>query len=558
MTASDSVLSTASDRRTFIRGAALSAGAACVAANMAMPAAARADGEGWDLEADVVVVGTGTAAVAAAAASYYGANKVVVLEKAGIFGGTTMYSGQGVGIPLSDAEFEAGVEDSIEQVMTYYRSASNNRIDEAVSRSYVENGNEFLRWTGEAFGMTWGFTVPAFQDYYEPSEGYVPFGRGNISVIACEGYPEDQPPRPWSLLEESLEADSNVELLFNTPATDLIVEDGRVVGVAATGEDGTPLRVHALKGVVLGTGGFDYNDEMRRSYLGFPYFVTNAAPGNTGDGHRMGMAIGAATAYMDRAWGLPCFLPGGEDPAELIANNQIVNTMVGNDWAMYRGKPGALVVNRCGRRFADEAEVYGSFNLSFGNYDTHFSNTPNIPAYFICDSGYTAAYTLPGQATVGDPVPDFIVQADTLEELAEKLGIEVEGLLEQVEEFNANAEQGLDPQFGRGQKSIDVNTTGLFAGMREDLSNPCLAPVQTAPFYGAVYVPGTCGTCGGLKINESAQVMSVGGNPIEGLYAVGNCSSGVSGGMYMHGGMTVGSGAVMSWVAVRHLLGVSE
>ena len=496
MTASESVLSTASGRRTFIRGAALSAGAACVAANMAMPAAARADGEGWDLEADVVVVGTGTAAVAAAAASYY----------------------QGVGIPLSDAEFEAGVEDSIEQVMTYYRSASNNRIDEAVSRSYVENGNEFLRWTGEAFGMTWGFTVPAFQDYYEPSEGYVPFGRGNISVIACEGYPEDQPPRPWSLLEESLEADSNVELLFNTPATDLIAEDGRVVGVAATGEDGTPLRVHALKGVVLGTGGFDYNDEMRRSYLGFPYFVTNAAPGNTGDGHRMGMAIGAATAYMDRAWGLPCFLPGGEDPAELIANNQIVNTMVGNDWAMYRGKPGALVVNRCGRRFADEAEVYGSFNLSFGNYDTHFSNTPNIPAYFICDSGYTAAYTLPGQAAVGDPVPDFIVQADTLEELAEKLGIEVEGLLEQVEEFN----------------------------------------VQTAPFYGAVYVPGTCGTCGGLKINESAQVMSVGGNPIEGLYAVGNCSSGVSGGMYMHGGMTVGSGAVMSWVAVRHLLGVSE
>ena len=137
MTASESVLSTASDRRTFIRGAALSAGAACVAANMARPAAARADGEGWDLEADVVVVGTGTAAVAAAAASYYGANKVVVLEKAGIFGGTTMYSGQGVGIPLSDAEFEAGVEDSIEQVMTYYRSASNNRIDEAVSRSYV-------------------------------------------------------------------------------------------------------------------------------------------------------------------------------------------------------------------------------------------------------------------------------------------------------------------------------------------------------------------------------------------------------------------------------------
>lgn len=94
------------------------------------------------------------------------------------------------------------------------------------------------------------------------------------------------------------------------------------------------------------------------------------------------------------------------------------------------------------------------------------------------------------------------------------------------------------------------------AGMRTDLANPCLAPVATPPFYGAIYVPGTCGTAGGLTINENAQVVNALGEPISGLYAVGNCSSGVSGGRYVGGGISLGSGGVMGWVAVHHALGL--
>lgn len=510
----------------------------------------------WDRECDVVVVGTGTSAVAAVAASYYGAESVIVLEKSDtMFGGTTATSGQGVGIPLTDAAREAGVVDSEEEVLKYYRSATNGRYDETVAKSYIAHGNEFLKWTDEVFGFTWGFTSPAFQDYFEPCEGFLAFGRGSLSVVQING--EENSSGVWSMFQKAIQDDEKADLLMGTAATELIVEEGRVVGIVATESGGGEIRIQAKKGVVLGTGGFDHNDGMRKDFLPFPLFVTNAAQGNTGDGQRMGMAIGAALANMDASWGMPCFLPGGENPEDLIAANQIVYTFTGNDWAMYRGKPGALVVNGKGERFGDESQVYAPFNLDMGQFSTAQSNYPNIPAYFICDSTYTAAYTLPGQQAAGDPLPEFIVQADTVEELAEKLGIDAAGLTAELTEFNASAREGKDPKFGRGDKAIDVNTSGLYAGSRTDIPNPCLAPVETGPFYGAVYVPGTCGTCGGLKINENAQVVSVAGEVIGGLYAVGNCSSGVSGGKYLHGGMTVGSGSVMSWVAARHIMDVA-
>lgn len=553
-------------RRNFLKsGAVVAAGAAAFGLAGCSPEASGgssgsgASGSGsWDSEADVVVVGSGTAAFAAIAASKYGAEKVIVLEKSSaMFGGTTATSGGGMGIPLSDAVKEDGVEDSREEVLKYYKSASFGRADMPVVESYVDNGNEFMKWGTENFGFKWGISSPAFQDYYEPNEGFLAFGRGSINVIEIDGEEAGSGPGLWAFLQSVIKDDENSELLMDTAATELVVEDGAVVGVVAMKGGKEEMRIRARKGVVLGTGGFDHNDEMRRQYLPYPLFVTNAAQGNTGDGHRMGMSIGADVSWMDRSWGLPCFLPNGEKPEDLIAENKIVYTFTGNDWAMYRGRPGALVVNKDGKRFGDEAQAYDVFNRDFGQFSSKMASFPNIPAFYICDSTYTAVYPLPGQEAAGDPLPEFFVQADTIEELAEKLGIDASGLVAELADFNANAEKGEDPKFGRGSKSIDVNSTGLYGGMREDTPNPCLSPVATGPFFGASYVPGTCGTNGGLKIDANAQVVSVSGEPIPGLYAVGNCSCGVSGGAYCHGGMTVGSGSVMSWVAARHILGVS-
>jgi succinate dehydrogenase/fumarate reductase flavoprotein subunit len=305
---------------------------------------------------------------------------------------------------------------------------------------------------------------------------------------------------------------------------------------------------------------------MRKQYLPFPIMVSNAALGCTGDGQRMGVAIGAGLSNMDRAWGLPTILTTGEDPYTMRDNYDLLYTFTGNDWSAYRGKAGAIVVNRHGHRIGDESLPYSAFNWAFAGWDNKTQEFLNIPAFFICDSSYLASYTLPTQEKVGDPVPDYMVKGDTLEELAGKMGINSANLIAEVASFNTYAKQGTDPVFGRNEKSVGKYSSG-FGGTYElgktleeynQELNPIIGPLEQGPYYGAYYIPGTCGTSGGLTTNEHAQVTRIDGSPIAGLYAVGNCSMGVSAGTYVHGGVTVGQGSAMSWVAIRHALGISS
>lgn len=521
----------------------------------------------WDKEADILVVGSGTGAFAALAAAKLGSESVCLLEKGQFWGGTAATSGGGMAVPLSDAAKEAGVNDTKEAVVEYYLNASEGRADEAVINSFLDNGNDFLKWTGEALGWTWTPST-LFGDYYEPLPGWIPFGRASLGASDSSGALVAA--QMWEQLKAAL-TDAGVEIMMETPATTLVTDgNGAVIGVRATsGRDEIAIKANH---VILATGGFDHNADMRAKHLPFKILATNACTTNTGDGHKMGQAVGADLSYMDSCWGAPAILTTGQDPKELIANNEIAQEIAGTDWAMYRGLPGAVVVNRKGRRIGNEATAYDTYNKAFAYYDNGEMEHLNIPSYFICDSACWNTYSLPGH-TVGSmdggyfdetygsdgsdgELPAHFVQADTLEELAEKLGVDAAGLAAELAAFNENAEQGIDPVYHRGEKQLDLNTTAVMAGMRTDLANPCLAPVATPPFYGAIYIPGTCGTAGGLTINENAQVVNALGEPISGLYAVGNCSSGVSGGRYVGGGISLGSGGVMGWVAVHHALGL--
>ena len=521
----------------------------------------------WDKEADILVVGSGTGAFAALAAAKLGSESVCLLEKGQFWGGTAATSGGGMAVPLSDAAKEAGVNDTKEAVVEYYLNASEGRADEAVINSFLDNGNDFLKWTGEALGWTWTPST-LFGDYYEPLPGWIPFGRASLGASDSSGALVAA--QMWEQLKAAL-TDAGVEIMMETPATTLVTDgNGAVIGVRATsGRDEIAIKANH---VILATGGFDHNADMRAKHLPFKILATNACTTNTGDGHKMGQAVGADLSYMDSCWGAPAILTTGQDPKELIANNEIAQEIAGTDWAMYRGLPGAVVVNRKGHRIGNEATAYDTYNKAFAYYDNGEMEHLNIPSYFICDSACWNTYSLPGH-TVGSmdggyfdetygsdgsngELPAHFVQADTLEELAEELGVDAAGLAAELAAFNENAEQGIDPVYHRGEKQLDLNTTAVMAGMRTDLANPCLAPVATPPFYGAIYVPGTCGTAGGLTINENAQVVNALGEPISGLYAVGNCSSGVSGGRYVGGGISLGSGGVMGWVAVHHALGL--
>ncbi|MEG0026848.1 MAG: FAD-binding protein [Raoultibacter sp.] len=548
-------------RRSFLAAAgagALGLGlAGCAGSQNNKEAGASSGAVSWDKETDILVVGSGTAAFAALAAKKYGAESVLLIEKESTWGGTSATSGGGVGIPLTTAAKNEGVQDSLEKVLTYYKQASQGRADEAVVESYVSNGDAFLKWTGEALGFEWGLSPQKlFQDYYEPLDGFLPFGRGCISVVSINGEKKSQTgPAVWAVLQKAVE-EAGVEVLMETAADDLIVEGNVVVGVRASTKKGK-LNIRAKTAVILGTGGFEHNDDMRSRYLPSPLLATNSCVGNTGDAQRMGMKIGANLSHMDRSWGVPFFLPAGKDPAVMILNNEIVFDMKGTDWAMYRPRPGAIVVNRRGERIGDESAAYDTYNRVFSDFDTRTMTFFNIPAFFICDSGCASAYPFPGTKAPGDPMPDFFVKADTLEELADKLGIDKAGLAAEVASFNEGASNGKDPKYHRGESNFSILTCGTIMGSRTDIPNQVLAPLLTPPFYGAMYVPGTCGTNGGLTINGNAQVVNLQGEAIPQLYAVGNCSSGVSGGAYCHGGMTLGSGSVMGWVAVRHALGVS-
>jgi succinate dehydrogenase/fumarate reductase flavoprotein subunit len=518
----------------------------------------------WDKTADIVVVGTGTACVAIVAAAHYGAEKVIALEKSALFGGTSAMSGGGVAIPLTHIATANGIQDNLEDVLKYYRAASAGRADLDVAKNYIANGDKYLTWAEDYLGVTWDFGVSAgaehmYQDYYEPCEGFLEWGRGNIGVRTIDGEVNTRIAAGyWEKMRSVIDADEKVELLMETAATELVTDgNGKVIGVVAQDRNGT-VRIGASKGVILGTGGFEHDPEMRGKYLPYPLLAASSVDTNTGDGQKMGMRIGADLSNMDKNWGLPHFLMGGENALELLENFELVQDFAGQDAGMYRGLPGSVVVNKKGQRFGNESAAYPVFNKAFGNFDNYTASFVNIPGYLICDSTYVGVYRLPGQAKATDPVPDTVSSANTLEELAGKLNIDPEGLVAEIAEFNANAKNGTDPKFNRGGHRFDINTSAVYSGMRTDLPNPCLSPLETGPFYGVPIVPGTFGTGGGLKVDANSQVVNVVGETIAGLYAVGNCSSGVSAGTYMAGGMTIGQGSVMSWVAVRHILGVSD
>ena len=533
-------------RADFLKGSALAGlgaiGLSAFTACSPSKTSEKSDGAStsWDKEVEVLVVGSGSAAYAALTAAEAGTENVCIIDKGNMWGGTTATSGETLWIPLFYGGQEEGMADTREDALTYMELCAAGRGNRKIMEAYVDNANAMIEWTRSAFGWEWTAGIPGvgFKDYYEPYEGYRAHGR-NANVAGDV--------RQWALVQEKL-VELGVEILMETPATGLVVdENNSVIGVVAE-SGGKEMRIKAGT-VVLGTGGFDHNPALVRSHQSIPIYVTNAVQANTGDGLLMGQAIGANVGNLDTNWGLPSFY--GED---FSADKDAVYSMSLPDWGIGRAGAGSLIVNKRGERFANEASAYAVFNRAFGNYDTNTLERYNIPAVWIGDSNY-ALSGIVGQDSDGN-LPDNIFQADTLDEIAEHFGIDKEKLNATVEAFNENALNGVDPVFGRGEKECDISIAAYHPYMGGEIANPALAPVSTPPFYASLYVPGTCGTNGGLKTNEFAQVLDTKDEVIENLYAVGNCAASFVGGQYCGAGMTIGAGAVMSYIGVRKALGL--
>jgi len=553
-------------RKDFVKGAAAVAGVGALAS--CAPAATPAPGETaapaptcppaaecppcavpgvpetWDKEADVVVVGSGTGLTGALAAAAAGA-KVIVLEKRDVAGGSTGICGGACWIPNNSVMKAKGIQDSRENALTYMRLIAQGQADDELIVAFVDKGPEMLDFVAANSPMVWGEFEWTSGRAKSLCTEYHPDWPGSIDPPRCRGlapYEDGKQQRGAGFIRALLagcEAEG-VELLLETPAKRLIARmlpDGRqeVLGVVAE-SGGETINIKANKGVLLAAGGYEWNDEMKKRFLRGPARYALAAPGNEGDGILMAMAVGCDLANMNETWHMPFYV----EPSEANYEAQIMSTPCA------RSLPGAILANRYGERFCNEASDYDSIWRSFLAWENWGDlRYRNLPAYSIMDEKYRTTYGIGGKA--GDPVPDWVKQANTLRELAAALGIDPDGLEKTVSEFNENAREGKDPQFHRGESIHDRGFTGDAA-----IEGPgaTLAPLETPPFYGAEVSTGDIGTCGGPRVNANAQVLTPFGSVIPRLYCSGN-NSGVGGPGASYGGTggTVGPGMTFAYIA---------
>lgn len=477
----------------------------------------------WDYQTDVVVVGSGGAGLAAALGALESGAKVIILEKASAVGGTTAMSGGGMWIPNNSLAVAQGLTDTTANLTAYLDAVGGGQQDDALITTYLSQAPVWLDHLDQVTnGSLKLYLSPQYNDYY------------NVGVTRSFGHLVETTLYGAGLVKalQNVVDGKGATTMLSTPATGLYVDNtGRIVGVEATSNSNT-INISAAKGVILAAGGYDHNVEMMANYPRGPILGSSAAIGNTGDGILMAMAAGAEIGNMNNNWGVPTY----------VTSNGIIQ-----DWAQWRTKPGAIIVNSAGKRFVNESSAYPVANRAFLSWDTKIYGYPNIPAYTIMDSTAFTKYGLAGASSVMSTLPSYVYKADKLTDLAALLNIDPTNLQDTITAFNANAVNGVDPDFNRGVFSFDTITGG--DPTRSDLKNDCLAPLETPPYYGAQISPGTCGTCGGPKINTNGQILDKNGNPIPGLYGAGNDIAAPWGAAYPGGGSTVGAGTTFGWIA---------
>jgi succinate dehydrogenase/fumarate reductase flavoprotein subunit len=317
----------------------------------------------------------------------------------------------------------------------------------------------------------------------------------------------------------------------------LIVEGGGVRG-AVVRRAGEEIRVRARRGVVLAGGGFPAGAALREQHFRPPVARhTPAYEGCVGDTLRLGQAAGGALG------------PAGEDNALWFPGS--VATRADGSTAVYphivldRAKPGLVAVGRSGRRFTDEAVSYHEFGRAM-------YRTGNVPAWLVCDRRFVWKYGLgmvrPLTLRLAPHVASgYLRSADTIEALAAAIGVAPEGLVQTVRRHSEFARTGIDADFGKGGNVYDRNN-----GDPAHAPNPCLGPIERAPFYAVQVEPVPLGTSRGLRTDGHAQVCDATGNPIAGLYAVGNDMQSIMGGEYPGAGAMLGPGMTFAYLAALH------
>jgi succinate dehydrogenase/fumarate reductase flavoprotein subunit len=563
------------------------------------------EGSRWDEIVDVVVVGTGAGGMTSALLAADGGAEVLVVEKGQYIGGTTGVSGGDMWIPNNH---HIADQDTREDAINYISRLSDGRAsDPKLIERYVDTAPSALKYLEE---NTEYKSLPhiGLDDYYSVILGRIPGTKTFPRTVSAAAYPaverlgvegaklinrgpwvqpveiaygeimvtpaahgmpvfygEDTRPvvtqeemdkrvregyraKGGGLIAPLYRAllDRGVEVRPSFPASRLLTnDDGAVIGVVA-GPAGRERRIGARRGVVLAAGGFEWNPEMVKTYLG--YEVKPCTPWtNTGDGHQMAMAVGAKLGNMTTFFSFGVMY----DPWELGRDSQPLPQM-----AMGLGA-GSIIVNRHAKRFMHGGYTYNDFSHPFGFFDQRNPGYTNKgPGWCVFGAGHFESGAVFGAKTVtdadgdvkvvgpkGQPAPSWIVAANSIRELAKKMDVDPEALEETVTRYNKFAEEGEDPDWA------DPEQIRVLTGP----DNVNIKPIN-GPIYGAIQQwPGTIGTNGGLRIDEHARVLGHHTPIIDGLYAAGNTSASVLGAVYPGGGSCVGPSMVTGFWAGSHL-----
>ena len=537
----------------------------------------------WHREADVIVLGSGGAALTAAIAAYdFGAKDVVILEKSGMVGGTTAMSGGMLWIPNNLYQQAAGIADSDEDVVAYLDALAPGALDPDTLGAFLERGPEMIRYFAEKTPVRF-HAYADFPDYqpYMPgakAEGgrsldneAFPFeqlgkwaARVNPTKMAYpvrgslmeaingtldEATLAEREARDYRGLGQALIGalfkavlDRGIPIEFEKRARKLVKAGDRVIGVIAEDADGRDFRVRARRGVVIATGGFEWNETLVKAFLRGPLTGPVSVPENEGDGLVMAIEAGAQLGNMQNAFWQQSVLEF--KPQHRAAKP---NYLLGSD---ERARPGAILVNRAGKRFVNEAANYNAMGKALHAFDAGTHSYANLPYWLIIDQRYKDKYPT-FTSPPGGPIPPYMIQADTLEELAEKAGIDPQGLAATVARFNQMVRNGHDDDFNRGDNSYD--NFYMWGDPAFDPPYRTLGLIDQGPYYAVKMESGALGTCGGPKTNGEAQVLDWSGNPIPGLYAAGNAMAAVLGEAYGGAGGTLGPGMTFGYIAGKHL-----
>lgn len=557
------------------------------------------------VECDVLVVGAGAAGLTAAFTAAFHGLKVIVAEKEPVFGGTTAYSAGVIWIPGNTLAKSAGLQDSPDQALRYMQEEAGAAFDESKARAFVEQapqmldfmiGNSHVRYQlianwadyhplrpGASAGGRSLLPEPFdgrllgkdFQRLRSPIRTMMLFGgmsvsrsdiphlfnatrsvRSGLHVLKMLlRYAKDR--MSWSRgtaiangnalvarLVHSLN-ERGVPIWTESSVVSLSRDADRVCGATVT-RHGERWDVKVRKGVILASGGFPRNDKLRSAYYVHVAQGKNhtplAPPGNTGDGARMAMELGAGfarTASNPAAW----------TPVSLVPNPDGSTTPYPH--FIDRCKPGFIAVDPRGRRFANEADSYHDFVPAMIRA---CADDPEICSYLICDHRTLRRYGMgvvpPFPMPIGKYLRSgYLIRGTSVQDLADRLGINPVTLEATVRRYNSNAVRGQDPDFGKGS-----NVYNHFGGDPKCRPNPNLAPIVDGPFYAVRLSPSDLGTFQGLTTDASARVLRAEDQQsISGLYAVGNDMASVLGGAYPGAGITIGPAMTFGYIAARDL-----